>query len=145
MPRLLAYFARRVTPIEDAADCLSETLIIIWKKQATLPTDFDELRAWSFGVARNVLANQRRGQIRQSNLAQRLRDEMLTEQRPVSAASSRVEDALAGLRDKDRELVTMVVWDELSVAEAGSVLGLKPDAARARYSRARARLRVMLS
>ena len=49
------------------------------------------------------------------------------------------------LPDRDRELVLLVAWEGFGVAEAGVVLGLKPDAARQRYARARARLRQRLT
>lgn len=42
---VLAYFARRVTPHEDAADCLSETLLVIWRRRDTLPHADAERRA----------------------------------------------------------------------------------------------------
>jgi DNA-directed RNA polymerase specialized sigma24 family protein len=53
--------------------------------------------------------------------------------------------ALASLSARDQELVTLVVWEGLSIAEAGSILGIRPEAARARYSRARRNLRARLS
>jgi DNA-directed RNA polymerase specialized sigma24 family protein len=48
--------------------------------------------------------------------------------------------ALDGLPAADKELLLLVAWDGLSPAQAGSVLGLKPVAARSRLHRARSRL-----
>ncbi len=144
MPELLAYFARRVRPLEDAADCLSETLLVLWRRKAELPTETGARRAWCFGVARGVLANQRRGRVRRRELVDRLRGELSLVHPPVPAVAFEVREALARLSDRDRELVTLVAWDGFGVAEAGGVLGLKPGAARARYSRARRRLRELL-
>jgi len=145
MPSLLSYFIRRVTPREDAADCLSETMIILWRRQSSVPRDSDGFRSWGFGIAKNVLANQRRGQIRQMRLGDRLRNELAVDAPRAEEVSAEVEIALDALKSTDRELVTLVAWDGLGVAEAGTVLGLRPAAARARYSRARARLRAMLA
>lgn len=143
---LLSYFLRRVTPTEDAADCLSETLVVLWQQRHKLPTVEAEVRAWSFGIAKNVLANHRRGQMRQSALGHRLKQELATTSiaPPVEGRAGLVA-ALAQLKEDDRELVMLIAWDGFGVAEAGAHLGLKPEAARARYSRARARLRELLS
>lgn len=143
MQQLLAYFQRRVDPREDAADCLSDTLMVLWRNIATLPADADELRAYSYGVARNVLANQRRGRGRRTALAERLRGHLREHVNPHTDVEAT--DVLGQLNKQDRELVTLVALDGFSVQEAGAHLGLRPEAARARYSRARARLRKQLT
>ncbi|MFC5930382.1 sigma-70 family RNA polymerase sigma factor [Cryobacterium melibiosiphilum] len=141
---LLAYFARRVTPHEDAADCLSETLLVLWRRRESLPTAADERRAWTYGVAHNVLAAHRRGGMRRLALSSRLRDELRVAPIAPSSDDDRAITALASLGARDRELVSLVVWEGLSIAEAGAVIGVRPDAARARYSRARRTLRARL-
>ena len=142
---LLAYFARRVTPNEDAADCLSETLLVLWRRRDNLPQTHGERRAWTYGVAHRILAAHRRNGIRRLTLTDRLRDELRV--LPIAPESS--DDvaiaALAALSPRDQELVTLVVWEGLSVAEAGGILGIRPEAARARYSRARRALRAHLT
>jgi RNA polymerase sigma-70 factor (ECF subfamily) len=50
-------------------------------------------------------------------------------------------DAMQALKPADRELLILIVWDGLPVSAAGAILGLKPEAARARYSRTRKKLR----
>lgn len=142
MPDLLAYFVRRMDNREDAADALSETLIVLWRKQRSLPGDELGRRRYAFGVARNVLAAARRGRLKHREIAVALRAELLTAAEPPVDVG--LESALAALPDRDRELVLLVAWEGFGVAEAGGVLGLRPDAARARYSRARARLRAEL-
>lgn len=144
MPSLLSYFVRRVTPREDAADCLSETLVVLWRRQSEIPPDDDQLRAWSFGIARGVLANQRRSHLRRTRLAERLRDDLADAPAPADSDPA-LHDALASLRERDRELVTLIVWDGFGVAEAGALLGLSAAASRTRYSRARSALRSKLS
>lgn len=144
MPDLLRYFARRVVPRDDAYDCVSDALVVLWRRRVFAPTDDGEFRAWAFGVSRRVVLNHERSVRRQRRLAEKLRLE------PVivgSVADERtiVSDALASLSDSDRELVTLVAWDGFGVAEAGAVMGLTPVAARSRYSRARSRLRQVIS
>ncbi|MBD3757071.1 MAG: sigma-70 family RNA polymerase sigma factor [Microbacterium sp.] len=51
VPLLLRYFARRVTPTDDAADCTSETLVGLWKHRRRLPNAEGDRRAWAYGIA----------------------------------------------------------------------------------------------
>ncbi|WP_167726696.1 RNA polymerase sigma factor [Cryobacterium sp. TMT3-29-2] len=141
---LLAYFARRVMPNEDAADCLSETLLVLWRRRDGLPSADDQRRAWTYGVAHNVLAAHRRGGFRHLALTGLLRDELRVKPIAPESSDDAAIAALAALPARDQELITLVVWEGLSIAEAGAVIGIRPDAARARYSRARRNLRARL-
>lgn len=142
---MLGYFARRVVPREDAADCVSETLLVLWQRRDKLPAAHGDRRAWSYGIAHRVLAAQQRNGLRQIALATRLREQLRF--RPLVAESSDDEAiiALGSLSARDRELVTLVVWEELTITQAATVLGIKAEAARARYSRARRSLRARLA
>ena len=142
MPDLLAYFQRRLDNREDAADALSETLIVIWRRQRSLPGDAEGRRRYAFGIARNVLAAARRGRVKHRDISDALRAELAVATVPPDLD---LDAALAALAEKDRELVLLVAWEGFGVAEAGAILGLRSDVARARYSRARARLRTELA
>jgi RNA polymerase sigma factor (sigma-70 family) len=139
MPDLLRYFARRVTPVDDAYDCLSETLIVLWRSSRKLPADANDTRAWSFGVARKVLANHVRGQSRRAALTARIGEMAVGGDHPNEDAP--VREALEKLPGRDQELVRLIVWDGFGVAEAGALLGLKPATARTRYARAKSQLK----
>ena len=145
-PDLLSYFVRRVHPPEDAADCVAETLVVLWRRSAELPAEVDPARAWAFGVARGVLSNYRRAGSRRLALADALRGTLEVQHAPSSGEmESEVVDALSTLKESDRELVLLVAWEGLTLESAATVLGIKAPAARARYSRARAKLRAVLS
>ncbi len=143
-PALMAYFIRRVDPVEDATDCVSETLLVLWRQRDQLPVDPAERRAWSFGVAKGVLANYRRGKIRRVALSEKLRAGLVHESDAGQQFDTEMHAALASLRSQDRELVILIVWDGFGVAEAGALLGLSATAARTRYSRARKQLRASM-
>jgi DNA-directed RNA polymerase specialized sigma24 family protein len=51
---ILAYLTRRAGDREQAADLLSETYLIAWRKLPQVPVGH-EGRLWLFGVARNLL------------------------------------------------------------------------------------------
>ena len=139
---VLAYLARRVTPVEDAADVYSQVLTVTWQKLRVVPTDDREAFAWMLGVARKCLANHRRSVTRRSALADRLRDDLRTAVvEPDPTARLDAELALELLSEDDRELVTLVYWEQLTTAEAADVLGISAGAARKRLERARTTLR----
>jgi RNA polymerase sigma factor (sigma-70 family) len=144
VPLLLRYFARRVTPTDDAADCTSETLVALWKHRSRLPAVDDERRAWAYGIARKVLANHRRGRVRRDRADEALRTAVALA--PVEAVPDEAliaAEALKLLPARDQELVRLVVWEELSIAAAGRVMGINPATARTRYARALSKLRLV--
>lgn len=141
VPLLLRYFARRVTPTEDAADCTSETLVALWRHRRRLPAAEAERRAWAYGIARNVLANHRRGRVRRDLADDALRAAAATPTPPIPDEAFIAAEALNLLPERDQELIRLVVWEELSIAEAGRALGVGAATARSRYARALTRLR----
>lgn len=138
MPELFNYLRRRAQSAEDAADCLSETLEVLWRKRSRLPDDSEGRRKWAFGVAHKVAQAHQRRSHRRSVLDDVLRDQFID---TSPAADDGIHDLLNVLNDRDRELVELVVLDGFPIVEAASILGLRAGAARMRYSRARAHLR----
>ena len=142
---VLTYLARRVDPPHDAADLTAEVFIVVWRRLAAVPPDPEEARAWLLGVARGMASNHRRGSVRHDRLAARLRDQFEVDaQVTTSGRAADVRAALERMDAEDRELLTLIAWDDLTSAQAGAVLGLSPAAVRKRLQRARARLRAGL-
>ncbi len=140
---VLGYALRRLDDREAAADALAETFLIAWRKLEEVP-DGDAARPWLLGVARRVLANQRRGVRRHAALTERLQRELATSAtsaRVPSANDLLVHRALAALSDGDREVVLLAGWEGLSPAEIGIAVGVSGVTARSRLHRARRRLR----
>lgn len=144
---LLAYALRRVTEPADAADVVAETFVVAWRRIHEVPAG-GEARLWLFGVARRVLGNHRRGELRRSNLADRLRRELA--ELVVADPSDTVDDArvvrvaLARLDADDQEILRLTCWEGLTPAEAAVVLRVPAGTARSRLHRARSRLRAEL-
>ena len=140
--RILGYALRRTTTADDAVDVVAETFLSAWRRFDDIPGG-EEARLWLYGVARHVLANQRRGQRRYVRLAVRLRDELAALPQRATEASGElagVVDAMASLSAEDRELLRLVAWEALSLDEIATVLGCSPNAAKIRVHRARKRL-----
>ncbi|MDQ3630994.1 MAG: RNA polymerase sigma factor [Actinomycetota bacterium] len=144
---LLAYALRRVDRPDDAADIVAETFLVAWRRLDDVPAGA-EARLWLYGVARRQLANQRRGHLRRSQLADRLREAL-----PAAVACTESQDdrggavlaALARLDEEDRELLALSGWEELSPGEIAVVLRISAVTARSRLHRARKRLRAELA
>jgi RNA polymerase sigma-70 factor (ECF subfamily) len=143
---VLGYALRRVGTPADAADVVAETFLVAWRRRADVPAG-EAARLWLYGVARRVLANQRRGELRRSTLGSRLRAELpAAVPDPASAVADRTDAgrALGRLGAADREVVELTAWEGLDSREVAQVLGITSVAARARLSRARHRLRELL-
>lgn len=138
---ILAYARRRVESPEDAADIMAETFTVAWRRIHDVPSG-EDARPWLHGVARRVLANQRRSTKRRLGLNDVLELETVhvseSEQDSiVDDAAAR--DALSLLSDQDRELLTLVAWDGLTSSELAVALGCTAVAVRVRLHRARRR------
>lgn len=141
---LLAYLQRRAG-FDDAPDLLGETMVVVWRRVDDLPIDPERARMWLFGIARTVLLNHARGQRRRWALADRIRcagGEGATA--PPSDEGAEVRDAIDRLDPGSRELVRLVHWERMTLAQAAELLGVPDSTARTRYARAKDRLRAAL-
>lgn len=146
-PAVLAYFTRRVDQSHDAADLLAETLLIVWRRSASLPDADEQIRPWMFGIARNVLLHHYRGVGRRRAVADRLRATLQTTPHAGFADPTEHDDlhrALAHLDSTDRDIIGLVHWDGFTLVEVSRILGKKEGTVRSRYHRARAILRAQL-
>jgi RNA polymerase sigma-70 factor (ECF subfamily) len=94
---------------------------------------------WLYGIARRVLANEQRAANRRLALITR----MAAQPAPPdgSAAPDRdILEALAALREIDREALLLTAWEGLSAREAATVVGCSATAFAVRLHRARRRL-----
>jgi len=145
---LLAFLARRVDPAEDAADLLSEVLVVVWRRSPTLPVDDAEVRPWMFGIARKMLARHYRTTSRRHAVADRLRSVLSTTEHAGFAAADARLDLRAAVRELgavDRDIIGLVHWEGFSLAETSRILRMKEATVRSRYHRARAKLRQVLT
>jgi RNA polymerase sigma-70 factor (ECF subfamily) len=130
-------YARRRTSAADADEVVSETFLVAWRRLDDVP---DEPRPWLLGVARRCLANLERGQHRRTALEQRLAAQPAATDSPELD----VHRALERLSAKDRELLTVLAWVELTPDEAAVVLGCSRSTVYVRLHRARRRLAALL-
>jgi RNA polymerase sigma-70 factor (ECF subfamily) len=144
---VLSYALRRCSP-DDAADVVSETFVVAWRRITNVP-DEPAVRSWLFGVARRVLANQRRGIRRRGALVTRVATHLTPHLETIPAIehhadSQLVLEALSHLSPRDRELLILSTWEQLTPAEMAVVLDISGSAVRKRLFRARRRLAAVL-
>lgn len=141
--RVGAYVRRRSAP-SAVDDLVADTFLVVWRRLDDVP---DPALPWLIGVARRLLANQRRRDGRAAALHDRL-----VHATPAAAAcddvsgmDSRAWTALGDLPEADRELLTLTAWDGLSPAEIAMVLDLRPNTVSVRLHRARRRFAAALA
>ena len=112
------YLRRRAA--SEPEDLTTEVFLVAWRRRDELP---HAPLPWLYGVARKVLANHRRGGGRREALAERAgAHARRPAPDPAEAVGVRADlvRALAALSERDRELVLLVAWEGLSVAEAAA-------------------------
>ena len=134
---VLAFALRRTSSEADAEDAVSEVFAVAWRRVDRLP-EADAALPWLLATARRVLANQHRGAGRRFRLNLRLGAQP-QDVPAFHAAETPALEALSRMRPEDQELLRLLVWDSLSQAEAGEVLGISANAVGIRLSRARKR------
>ena len=113
--------------------------------RATYDRSFRDAWPWLLGVARNTLRRHWRSRPAEEPVADV--SGMAAGWDPWTAVDSRVDaesvlrHALALLRPRQREILTLVAWEDLTVADAGRVLGMPPGTARRCLHEARMALR----
>lgn len=143
-PQIAAYALRRAAP-EEAADVVSETFLVAWRRSDDIPSEPHTL-PWLYGVARRVLANQRRSTRRRGRLRERLSAQFAEHHTPPLEIDDpgglpRVARAMQELSAEDAEILRLVAWEAMSPTQIAAILDIEPNAARQRIHRARVRFR----
>lgn len=144
-PAVLRYAGRQLRE-EAALEVVDETFTIAWRRVAELP---EPALPWLITVARNVIKNKRRGDLRRWRLWQKeaAHSRHATEQDPAEGVvqSDHIRMAFRQLRPQDQELLSLVGWDGLDTTSVAEVLGLSSATVAVRLHRARKRLEALLS
>jgi RNA polymerase sigma factor (sigma-70 family) len=134
------YLARRAG--RDAAeDLLGDVWVAAFESRRTYDRSYAEARPWLYGVALNQLRRHWR-----SRPAEDLVADVTTLANgwdPWPGVDARVDTlavlraALAKLKPEEREVLTLVAWEDLTVAEAARVLGMPAGTGRRLLHQAR--------
>ena len=139
-----AYLARRAGR-DRAEDLLGEVWVAAYTSRAAYDRAFPDAGPWLFGVAHNTLRRHWRSRPAEEPVADMT--SLASGWDPWTAVDRRVDaesvlrHALAQLPAREREILTLVAWEDLTVADAGRVLGMPPGSARRVLHEARMALR----
>jgi RNA polymerase sigma-70 factor (ECF subfamily) len=145
------YVARRLG--EHLADDLaSETFLTAFARRTRYDQERADARPWLFGIASNLVARHHRAEQRRYRaLARTGVDEVsaghadeVAGRLDATARQSALAAALAAVPARERDVLLLVAWAELTSEQAGQALGIPAGTARSRLHRARGRLRVAL-
>lgn len=147
------FVARRVDDPYLAADLTADVFVAAIESAGSYRRSRGEPIAWLYGIARNVVAGERRRNAKQLRTAARVRGRELVDEDDLAALNERIagESAARALYEElrllpagERAVLELVALDGLSAGEAGRALGIGAVAARVRLHRARRRLRSRL-
>lgn len=151
-PSIYSFCFRRVVDWAVAEDLTSIVFLEAWRRRRkAIPPDM--VRAWLFGIATNVVRNQRRSQRRYRAALGRLgseraepsfadeSDARLTYQQEMQVILA----AVAKLPRHEQDALALCVWSGLSYEEAAVALAVPVGTIRSRISRAKQRLGTQLT
>ena len=144
---VLGYCVRRVG--RNAADeVAADVFAIAWRRIDEI--EWETARPWLFGVARGVVANRWRSERRWMRLRDRLANlavpprDLPDEQVVRRAEVDEMLGAVRRLKARDREVLMLAGWEDLSAPEIAHALSITVAAAEQRLHRAKKRLAKIL-
>lgn len=143
---VFSYVARRVDR-EIAADIAAEVFARALKSRHTYDTARQDCRPWLYGIARNLIAETLRAEVRQQQIATTAGDRPLVhedstvERAMATLASPRLQAALDLLSPDDRRTFLLYAVHGYSYAEVARELSIPVGTVASRISRARAVIR----
>jgi RNA polymerase sigma factor (sigma-70 family) len=146
------YAARRLGP-SLADDVASETFVIAFDRRRRYDLAHRDARPWLYGIASNLIARHRRAEVRQYRALARAgvgdavdgHADLVAGRLDARALRGRLAAALVEIADRDREVLLLVAWAQLSCEEAARALGIPAGTARSRLHRARRKTRAALA
>jgi RNA polymerase sigma factor (sigma-70 family) len=147
---LQRFVARRVGDRERAADLTAEVFLAAIDSAHRYRPRRGTPKAWLYGIARVLVANDRRQRGRERAREQKFRGGALLDEEDAARIDARIDAASQSRRlyaamdclpEAERAILELVAIDELTVAEAAAAAGVRPVTARVRLHRARRKLR----
>lgn len=141
----------RLAPDWSAAeDVMAETFMEAWRLRDRVAAEGGSLRPWLLGVATNVARGHYRSNRRYRAAANAAAEAETALPDHADEVAGRLDDrqrlaaalrALAVLRQPEREVLTLCLWEGLEYTAAAEALGIPVGTVRSRLSRARTKLR----
>lgn len=146
------YLARRLGA--DLADELAaETFAVAFAKRRRYDLSVAGARPWLFGIATKLAHHHWRREERELRAYARTgvdpaapaHDDAVAMRADSESAGRALAAALAGLTSKERDVLLLYAWEQLSQPEIAAALSISPGTVKSRLHRARTRLRQSLA
>jgi len=137
---------RRLGDRGRAEDAVQETFASIWRSASSYRPERGPGAPWLYAVARNAIVDRARSRYEPPT---EVPDEPAHEAGPPEKAEQswvawRVHRALEGLPEREREVLSLAYWSELSQSEVAEFLGIPLGTVKTRTRAALARLADLL-
>ncbi|MEU4513602.1 sigma-70 family RNA polymerase sigma factor [Nonomuraea wenchangensis] len=148
---LYRYVSKRLGP-EPAEDLVGETFLVAFSRRRSYDLAYPDARPWLFGILTKLISRHHRSEAARYRALLRAPVEHTTESPAdrvaagVSAQAVRGElaGALASLSAKDRDVLLLIAWGDLTYEEVAQALGIPVGTVRSRLNRGRRKVRAAL-
>lgn len=144
----VARYARHWFGPDDAADIVADTFLTAFRKRGHYRASHDNALPWLLGVASRTIRDRWRSARREYRALERLLGRYRAESIPnvderlvALTQEPRLAAALAAMPVKNREVLLLIAWADLSYDEVAEALCIPVGTVRSRLSRARQHLR----
>ena len=151
-PYIYRYLARRVGR-QVVDDLVDETFLAAFAKRDRYDLGHPDARPWLYGIATNLVGQQRRDEARQYRIQQAAaaepevagHAERVAANVTAQATRPLLTAALAALPAGDRDVLLLIAWEQLTYQEVARALGIPVGTVRSRLNRARRKVRQVLA
>ncbi|MEU4572458.1 RNA polymerase sigma factor [Nonomuraea sp. ATR24] len=148
---LYRYASRRLGP-EPAEDVVGETFLVAFSRRTSYDLSCPDARPWLFGILTKLISRHRRTEAARYRALMRVaadRDVESPADRVAAGVSAQaagpgLASALAALPAKDRDVLLLIAWGDLTYEEAARALGIPIGTVRSRLNRGRRKVRAAL-
>jgi len=150
--RIYHHALRMTTNVQDAEDVTATAFFELWRRRKSVHLVDDSVLPWLFvtttNLARNSTRNLRRYRALLDSLPRsmesRSAEDVATEEMAAMETASQIRDILSALSEADATLISLMIFEHYSTAQAADALGISVGAARTRLHRARTRFAAAL-
>ncbi|WP_219465819.1 RNA polymerase sigma factor [Nonomuraea rhizosphaerae] len=148
---LYRYVSKRLGP-EQAEDLVGETFLVAFSRRGSYDLSHPDARPWLFGILTKLVSRHHRTEAARYRALRRAPVDAHVESPAdrvaagVTAQAARTElaGALAALPAKDRDVLLLIAWGDLSYDEVARALGIPIGTVRSRLNRGRRKVRAAL-
>lgn len=147
---VLAFCLRRTADPEGSEDLAATTFLELWHRRHRLRLRGETARPLLLGIANNLLRHHWRARRRHAEAIRRLKsagavaaadeDDAAIARLDAKRDLREARDALRSLPRREREVLSLIAWGDLTYEEAAEALQVPVGTVRSRLARARQRL-----